>query len=220
MLAACGGVTRDDEDAADAADGTSGPPQTGGVGAGTTTGGGAAGSGASGGAGTSSSGVGGFGGGACSAFDHVTCLANHPQCAPVYDDLCCPSCEPTGGCADCVDMQFAYCSDWEPACGDTLGLLCGTPTEAGCAGTPAQCGAAEGSPSPCGAWPGCIATYCAADADCKTEPLCSPATAGTCTALCAVLPPPCPPGLVPEADGGCWTGMCIDDALCAVVVDN
>ena len=64
-----------------------------------------------GGAGGSvSSSVGGAGGGACDGLDHVSCLGAFPSCVPVYDDECCPSCDPMGGCADCIRIQFHHCT--------------------------------------------------------------------------------------------------------------
>lgn len=33
----------------------------------------------------------------CEGLDHISCLGAYPSCAPVYDDQCCPTCDPMGG---------------------------------------------------------------------------------------------------------------------------
>lgn len=164
------------------------------------------------GAGGTSTGTGGSA--ACGAIpSEIGCLAAFPECVPVYDDKCCPSCDPTGGCADCVDIHFHHCAPVGMAC---IKTPCGVAPPWACAGAEANCAIDPGgSTTPCHTVPGCTAGYCSLDTTCKTDPVCVPVTKGSCTALCDGIPPPCPAGTVAESDGFCYTGLCIPADVCA-----
>jgi hypothetical protein len=162
----------------------------------------------------SSSGSGGSGAnGACVSLSEISCLQAPKACAPVYDDHCCPMCDPVGGCADCIDIRFHHCAP--------LGDVCGTQPSCGivppwaCTGGKAECGIDPGgSATPCHTVAGCTAAFCETDVTCKTDPVCHPVTAAMCTVLCDQPPPPCPMGTYPEGDGSCYTGSCIAFELC------
>jgi hypothetical protein len=189
LVAACGGNVDVDP-----------PGGSGGSGAGTTTG--------------TTTGMGGAAPAACEGLGHVACLGAYPSCAPIYDDVCCPFCDPVGGCADCINIQFHHCAPFQDACGGPQSIPCESAPGWACAGEPAPCGDPGGSPVPCATAPGCVAAYCALDADCETDPVCTPVTAGSCTVACESEPPPCPGGTVAEGDGACYTGNCIPAELC------
>jgi hypothetical protein len=196
--------------------------QTSTPGGGAASGGGAAGAAVGGGGGAGGSAAapvgGGAGcgpvdpGGACGMLGEVACLAAHPRCAPVYDDHCCPSCEPTGYCADCVDYRFRHCAPIEdtscvpgylPTCGVTPGWAC-------------QAGSADcGGETPCNFRPGCIdavVASCPPDAYCAPE--CHPTSAWTCGPNCTQAPTPeCGDG-VPEHGPNGPTGHCVRAAVC------
>lgn len=160
---------------------------------------------------------GGTGGGPndCAALDHVSCVGAFPGCVPVYDDECCPSCDPMGGCADCINLQFHHCAPWNESCAGGPPQVCGFVPEWACNGKEPSCNIDPGgSPEPCATEPGCVPAYCSLDADCTTDPVCHPVKPNMCIAACASLPPPCPDGTAPEANGGCWTGSCIPQELC------
>lgn len=184
------------------------------------TGGGGASSSSSSSTGSSSSGTttatGGAGGAdPCSAIgSEVACLGAFPDCVPVYDDECCPSCDPTAGCADCVDIHFHHCAPTGTAC--VKAPSCGFAPPWACAGSKADCGIEPGGAlTPCHSAAGCTAGYCPTDVTCKTDPVCVPVTKGSCTALCGGVAPPCPPGTIAENDGSCFTGLCIPAGVCA-----
>jgi len=152
-------------------------------------------------------------GGECASLGQVACLSAFPRCVPVYDDHCCPSCDPTGGCADCIDFGFHHCSTFvESSC--TPGFLpaCGqTPTWA-CQGGSAEC-PAQG---PCNFAPGCTdAAPAGCDpTQCGTE--CHPVTAWSCGPTCSPSPIPfCDKG-VPEAGPKGYTGYCIRAGVCGL----
>ncbi|MBK8258974.1 MAG: hypothetical protein IPK82_40730 [Polyangiaceae bacterium] len=168
-----------------------------------------------GGAGNSTTvagGTGGFGGfGGCDGMNHTACVANFPQCLPVYDDECCPSCNPQGGCADCINIQFHHC-EAAPNCKPAS---CGFIPEWACNGKQPDCDIDPGgSTEPCATAAGCIPAYCNLNLDCTTDPICHPIGGNICTAFCESLPPPCPDGTTAETNGSCWTGMCIPAELC------
>lgn len=174
----------------------------------TTNGTGGAGNSTTGSGGTT--GFGGFGG--CGGMDHTTCIANFPQCLPVYDDECCPSCDPQGGCADCINIQFHHCEDATSNCKPAN---CGSIPEWACNGKQPDCNIDPGGSSePCATVAGCIPAYCNLNQMCEPNPVCHPIIAEICTAFCESVPPPCADGLTPEANGSCWTGLCIPGELC------
>lgn len=194
-----------------------------------TTGTGGTNTGTTGTGGTNTGGTGGFTGGsggtntggtgtggsvACGGInDEVGCLGAYPTCVPVYDDVCCPSCNP-GTCSDCINVQFHHCAPNSPTCG-VAPPSCGTTPQWACAGGKADCSInALGSVEPCHAKAGCTAAYCPVGAMCNVDPVCTPVTKGTCTALCDGLPPPCPPGTFAEANGSCYTGLCVPADVC------
>ena len=193
LLVACGGrVTVDGSSGTSASHGS----------------GGAAGS-------TTSSGT-GFGGshGACETLGHAACVAAFADCVPIYDDLCCPSCDP-GPCADCINYQFHHCAPYAKGCA-LNGPSCGRVLKEHCAGQVPSCGPVLGSPGPCGQSPGCTLADCPVNIDCDPPPGCVPVTGGACTASCKSPPPACSPTMVPEANGNCWTGLCIMADVCAM----
>jgi hypothetical protein len=149
----------------------------------------------------------------CEALGHAACLAAHPSCVPVYDNQCCPSCNP-GACGDCADWQFHHCTSSADGCDNAPS--CGRVLMEHCSGLPAECGNTGGSPSPCGLWPGCTFADCPIDVDCDMGSQCVPVTGNSCTNSCKSLPPPCPPEMTAEADGNCWTGICIMADVCAM----
>ncbi|MEZ4293339.1 MAG: hypothetical protein R3B70_00055 [Polyangiaceae bacterium] len=131
---------------------------------------------------------------------------------PVYDDECCPSCNPDVGCADCVSLQFHHCQAASPDCGATP---CGFVPEWACAGKEPNCQIDPGgSPTPCATVAGCIPEYCNLNVDCDVDPVCAPIQANICIALCESIPPPCPEGTVAKTNGSCWTGTCVPAEVC------
>lgn len=212
LLAACGGTVSSSTGGDGGAGGGSGGTSSSTGGTTASTGGSGGNTGGTGGSG----GIGGFGGaGDCAALDLVGCLGAYPECVPVYDDTCCPSCDP-GPCADCVSLQFHHCAPKADVCGDTP-VPCGTVPDWACAGGQAQCGDVDPQSSPdlCGSVAGCIPGYCNLDIDCDTDPVCVPVTAGSCgPVLCDAIPPPCPDGTTNEIQNDCYTTLCIPSNIC------
>ncbi|GMV18812.1 MAG: hypothetical protein DYH12_06105 [Sorangiineae bacterium PRO1] len=193
-------------------------------------GGSGGGAGGSGGAGAVS-GAGGFGGaplggaggvsgcgpvdtGApCSTLGEVGCLTAFPRCAPVYDDQCCPMCQPTGMCADCMSWQFYECIDRELSnCVPGAIGHCGQTPQWACNGGRAEC-----PESACQFVPGCVEALpsdCPEDAFCPPE--CHPVTKEICGPTCGppVPMPMCPNGGAHEVQGGQYTGYCIEASVC------
>jgi hypothetical protein len=212
LLVACGGgVTVQDPESSSGQTGAGG-------GAATTSAGASAGSAATGTA-TSTSGAGGAVGTECgSIVGQADCIAAFPGCVPVYDDECCPSCEPTGVCADCVDFTFNRCAPAELWCAGTGRPGCGFVPAWACSGGQATCSDASGSsPTPCHGVAGCELTQPSQRLDCDPpcQPKCTPVTGGSCDTLCNSAPPKCDPGTVAQSDGSCWTGWCIPAEVCA-----
>jgi hypothetical protein len=201
MLAACGSNVDVENSSGAATAGSSG----------STGGASTSGTGSAGGS-SSSVGAGGGASGSCESLGHTACLAAYPDCVPVYDDACCPMCNPTF-CADCVNYEFHHCAPYAEGCApDTP--FCGFTVPEHCAGQLPACGSPNGSPALCGQWPGCTYTECPVGELCDVGPHCTPVTPGACTVVCKSLPPECPPEMVAEADGDCWTGMCIMADVC------
>lgn len=196
---------------------TTGDPGAGGSGGqgGETSAGGAAEGGAS--TTSSSSGAGGAGGTACDGLGEIACLKAYPDCVPVYDDMCCPMCDPMAGCADCVNWAFHHCAPHADGCLPEQPAVCGTVPGWACAGGAASC--EPPSPAtkiPCATIPGCVVSYCPTDVDCETDPVCVPVDGDMCDiALCNAIPPACPDGTFPAVEGGCYSGACIPQAFCA-----
>lgn len=153
----------------------------------------------------------------CESADHISCLQAYPNCVPVYDDQCCPTCDPMGGCADCIDIQFHHCA---PAADQCAGApsKCGQTPDWACNGGQANCNIDPGgSKSPCATVAGCLPVYCSLNLEsCPGEPICHPATKGTCTTMCDSVPPPCPMGTYAESDGFCYTGYCVPENVCVI----
>ena len=145
----------------------------------------------------------------CEDLDELTCLSA-PGCVPTYHDVCCSSCEPGAGCADCVDYQFWTCSTFEDAC---MAAYCFVASSWGCGGAEADCSSAFRTGSSSCSQPGCVP---AVAADGYMEPLspCVPFQASSCMASCFAAEPACPEGTTAEADGSCWTGRCIPASAC------
>jgi hypothetical protein len=164
---------------------------------------------------STSSGTTGAGGSSalCEGLSESACIGAHPDCVPVYDDACCPSCDP-GGCADCVDYFFHHCVALDTGCLPEEPATCGLVPGWACTGKRAECGPPVGSPSPCGAYPGCIAAVCSPDVNCPPDVECHPVSGGTCVNACDSVPPSCPEGTLAESDGFCYTGYCIRPDVC------
>ncbi len=120
----------------------------------------------------------------CAGLSQTACLDAWPKCAPLYDDVCCPSCAP-GACADCINMQFYGCYEVSQVCGGTT--PCGVASKENCAGQPAAC-----ADDYCPANAGCVVA-CKPDAggQCDVSE-CHAVTVGTCTSFCDGIPPNCP----------------------------
>lgn len=189
---------------------------TGGSGGGMTTGTGTGGGMTTGGAGGGMTTGTGGGTASCDGLDQVACLGAYPACVPIYDDTCCPTCDP-GPCGDCTSLQFHHCAPKEQVCGDEP-LPCGLLPDWACAGGQAKClGDPGGSPTPCGAEAGCAFAECSPDYDCNVSPVCVPVTKDICgPILCDAIPPACPDGMVNEVQSGCFTSFCIPGDLCTV----
>lgn len=171
-----------------------------------------------GGASTSSVSTGGAGGAvSCEGLGEIACLGAYPSCVPVYDDMCCPMCDPMAGCADCVNWAFHHCATLENGCLPEQPVECGTVPGWACSGGSASCGPASvNTKMPCATAPGCVASYCPVDVDCTTDPVCVPADKDMCSpATCEKLPPQCPEGTIPAVENDCFTGGCILDWICA-----
>lgn len=154
-------------------------------------------------------GQGGAGASSCEGLDEIPCLGAYPSCAPVYDDACCPSCEP-GPCADCIDWQFHHCAPFEEVC--DAPPPCGNATIWACSGGTPSCTGQAGN---CGADPGCAQATCSVESGPCPGDECHPVTAEICgPALCNAIPPTCPGGTLPEHEADCYTGWCIPADVC------
>jgi hypothetical protein len=165
----------------------------------------------------SSSSAGGSGGTAsCKDLSEIACLGAYPSCVPVYDDMCCPMCDPMAGCADCVNWAFHHCATQENGCLPEQPIECGTVPGWACVGGSATCEPQTGSTkTPCATVPGCVASYCPTDMDCTTDPICIPVDKDLCgPATCEKVPPACPDGTTPAVEAGCFTGGCIFKTVC------
>jgi len=171
--------------------------------------------GGAGGVSVTSSSAGGSGGNGCAGMQEIGCLGAFPSCVPVYDDLCCPSCNSMGGCADCFEIHFNHCEPLNQACNN--GPECGLVPEWACNGKEASCDIDPGaSQTPCATEAGCVPAYCPTDFECNVDPICHPVKAGMCITECDAAPPNCPAGTYPESDGFCYTERCIPENLCVI----
>ncbi len=162
---------------------------------------------------SSSSSTSSSGGQPCEGLPEAACIAAYPSCAPLYDDSCCPTCDP-GPCADCIAFAFHSCVQAETVC-VTGKPSCGVVPEWACSGAAASCG----WDGPCQATPGCVQGQCSPMMGCPCIPeqdcSCRAVTAKSCvTPDCDAPPPPCPPGFVAESDGFCYTDWCIPVSVC------
>lgn len=152
----------------------------------------------------------------CDGLDHITCLSAYPSCVPVYDDFCCPSCNPMGGCADCINLQFDHCEDFANRCTGAPSS-CGTTPDWACKGGQADCNIdPQGGAEPCATVPGCLPAECSLELNSCTGLKCHAATPGTCSPQCKQTPPTCPGGTWPEAADGCYTGYCVPENVCVI----
>lgn len=177
---------------------------------------GGSGQGGEGAATTSTSTVGTGGSVNCDGLGEFACLGAYPSCVPVYDNQCCPTCDPTGGCADCVNWGFHHCGSHADGCLPEQPIGCGVVPGWACTGGTAMCDpVSPATKTPCATVPGCVASFCPINEACETDPVCVPAQKDMCsTALCDAVPPDCPDGTVPEVEDGCYTGGCILSYLC------
>lgn len=143
----------------------------------------------------------------CNGLSETQCLGAFPECVPLYDDACCPTCAP-GPCGDCSHMEFYECLPANEACSGQP-VVCGFVAKEHCGGAPAICTGGY-----CPSMPGCTEA-CKPDASGMCVAFeCHAITKGTCTSVCDGIPPACPPGFTAEQDGGCYTGFCIEDQIC------
>jgi hypothetical protein len=172
------------------------------------------GNGGAGAATTTSTTTGVGGGSGCKGLFEADCLAHHPECAPIYDDVCCPTCNP-GACADCQNFEFYECVPTSEACSGTP--TCGITPEWACNGAEPVCPKLDpgGGAYECEATPGCVVAGCSPDVNCNQRE-CHPVTADSCFATCDIPAPSCPPAFTAEANGFCYTGFCIPAAVCGV----
>lgn len=145
----------------------------------------------------------------CTGLGPAACFADL-DCAPLFDDQCCPSCSP-GPCADCFDPAYVECVPFDgcrtPACGVVPSWGC-VPTAPDCAD------ATPTSVDGCSAY-GCVPGYPPGEGDPSiADAICVPITGDSCTTACRRLPPTCPSGTVPEGDGSCYTDRCIPAFVC------
>ncbi len=144
----------------------------------------------------------------CADFGPAACLQN--GCVPTYDDTCCPVCEPSGVCADCANPDFYVCRSFEDAC---MAAFCSLPAPRTCEGALPDCARATPFDEDSCSVPGCVPAVAPLGSP-ELPPTCVPITAGSCTAVCRIEPPPCPSGTVAEADGSCFTNRCIPASVC------
>lgn len=147
----------------------------------------------------------------CDGLAPAACLG--AGCVPDFDDSCCSTCEPTGGCADCVSYDYHSCQPLELAC--LGGSSCGVATPWGCGPVADECDAAHAVDLDSCDRVGCVPAYPSSEGapDLATA-ICVPIQATSCTVACRRLAPPCPPGTTAEGDGSCYTDRCIPSFVC------
>lgn len=142
------------------------------------------------------------------------CISAFPDCVPIYDDTCCPTCTP-GACVDsCTDNVYQGCEKAEVACQPEPAIECGFVPEWACAGGVPECGDANGLKSPCGKYTGCAELTCFGGFDCST---CVPLSVAACVEDCAGSGDNsnCSVDTVPHMGGdGCPDGTCIPKKAC------
>jgi hypothetical protein len=151
----------------------------------------------------------------CDGLGEGACVAAFPDCVPVYDDMCCPSCSNVGYCADCIDWQFHDCLPFSAACTPPE-LTCSFTPDWACKGGVAECEApSDRSPSRCGMVAGCVLGRAAGEICADCEDACRPVTAESCnTPDCDHIPTTCLEGEAVEVQSGCDTGYCIPARVC------
>lgn len=145
----------------------------------------------------------------CAGLGAAACF-RQLDCAPVFDDRCCPSCS-EGPCADCFDPGYVDCIPFD----DCRVPVCGAVPSWGCSPSAPDCaGATPMALDSCSAY-GCVPAYPPGEgAPSLADAICVPITGLSCTVGCRRLPPTCPSGTVPEADGSCYTDRCVPAFVC------
>lgn len=141
------------------------------------------------------------------------CIAAFPDCVPIYDDTCCPTCTP-GNCVEsCTDNVYQGCEKAEVACQPNPAIECGFVPGWACSGSVPECGEPNGIKSPCGKDTGCMEKTCPEPVSCST---CVPVSVAACVKDCAGgSEPPCMGGTVPHIGGdGCPDGTCVPEEPC------
>lgn len=146
---------------------------------------------------------------ACDGLSAGNCLA--AGCVPVFDDSCCPTCEP-GPCADCTNIDWLGC---RPASESPCAGGCGVAPEWVCTTAEPDCSTAHVVDQDSCDRPGCIPSFPSGEGtpDIATAS-CTPITADSCRVTCRRLPPTCPTGTYAEGDGSCYTERCIPNFYC------
>ncbi len=143
----------------------------------------------------------------CEGLGPAACLA--AGCAPTFDDACCPSCMPAGGCADCTHWTFHSCAPAADACageGCALAPFCATEP---------RCESAHPSAEDACDIAGCVPAYPSGTGEPDpSAATCVAITRTSCTVACRRFPPECPARTVPEGDGSCYTDRCIPAFVC------
>jgi hypothetical protein len=142
----------------------------------------------------------------CGGKSEAQCIAAE-DCAPVYDDVCCPACTPTGACADCTQIEMYRCAPKSEACDGAA--VCGVAPTWACEDLTGYCAMAMLASGHRCTEPGCVWVDFP-----SVEPSCGEVRGDSCEITCDVMPPPCGGGWVPEADHGCFTGNCIPESAC------
>jgi hypothetical protein len=144
----------------------------------------------------------------CAGRNPAACMGTL-GCAPVWDDLCCPSCT-SGGCADCTNYAYFECRAESSSCPTAE---CGLVPPAICGGGIPDCTAARRVDEDSCDIAGCVPVVPPIDG----PPLvvrCVPVTADSCTVACRRIAPNCPAGTFAEGDGFCYTDRCIPAFVC------
>lgn len=147
----------------------------------------------------------------CDDLGPAACLADVAlDCAPAFDDACCPSCDPTGACADCIDWAYRGCRPRTSVCltGD-----CATVPSWACGPAAPVCETAVRVGLTSCDRVGCVPAF-APEGGPEPTVACVPILGTSCTVFCRRAAPDCPEGTVPEGDGSCYTDRCIPAFVC------
>jgi hypothetical protein len=142
----------------------------------------------------------------CDGLGAAACFAN-AACSAVFDDLCCSDCTP-GPCADCTNFTYIACRPFA-GCRE----YCGFSPSWACFPTAPDCGDARPVDADSCSRTGCVPAV----APVGSTPIvdtCVAIVGDSCRVTCRRLPPTCPAGTVPEADGFCYTDRCIPAFVC------